>query len=181
MTVDTSNTSEDSVFLTFSINMAVLTYRHELGMNYNFIRPDLIVGSCLQVVTLIFFFSFSITCFRYSELSDCRHLKMLTSSEKLGLRPFFVCSKIRTSSILILEFLKVWKLNHGFFSVAVKNSECDTWNNPRNQRKGLHNFLEKIINVTVILLISVDTLGSTLWPYKSMQGSVKISNIIVLK
>ncbi|XP_031117986.1 phosphoglucan phosphatase DSP4, amyloplastic-like [Ipomoea triloba] len=27
---------------------AVLTYRHELGMNYNFIRPDLIVGSCLQ-------------------------------------------------------------------------------------------------------------------------------------
>ncbi|KAG6765151.1 hypothetical protein POTOM_029169 [Populus tomentosa] len=26
----------------------VLTYRHELGMNYNFIRPDLIVGSCLQ-------------------------------------------------------------------------------------------------------------------------------------
>ncbi|KAG2729695.1 hypothetical protein I3760_01G261800 [Carya illinoinensis] len=27
---------------------AVLTYRHELGMNYNFINPDLIVGSCLQ-------------------------------------------------------------------------------------------------------------------------------------
>ncbi|CAL5404298.1 unnamed protein product [Camellia sinensis] len=27
---------------------AVLTYKHELGMNYNFIRPDLIVGSCLQ-------------------------------------------------------------------------------------------------------------------------------------
>ncbi|XP_029117394.1 phosphoglucan phosphatase DSP4, amyloplastic isoform X1 [Elaeis guineensis] len=27
---------------------AVLTYRHEVGMNYNFIRPDLIVGSCLQ-------------------------------------------------------------------------------------------------------------------------------------
>lgn len=27
---------------------AVLTYRHELGMSYNFIRPDLIVGSCLQ-------------------------------------------------------------------------------------------------------------------------------------
>ncbi|KAF3575044.1 hypothetical protein F2Q69_00061556 [Brassica cretica] len=27
---------------------AVLTYRHELGMNYNFLRPDLIVGSCLQ-------------------------------------------------------------------------------------------------------------------------------------
>ncbi|KAI3997930.1 hypothetical protein MKX01_024922, partial [Papaver californicum] len=25
-----------------------LTYRHELGLNYNFIRPDLIVGSCLQ-------------------------------------------------------------------------------------------------------------------------------------
>ncbi|XP_071721824.1 phosphoglucan phosphatase DSP4, amyloplastic [Rutidosis leptorrhynchoides] len=37
----------------YSINMteamgAVLTYRHELGMNYNFICPDLIVGSCLQ-------------------------------------------------------------------------------------------------------------------------------------
>ncbi|KAK8494990.1 hypothetical protein V6N11_049869 [Hibiscus sabdariffa] len=27
---------------------AVLTYRHDLGMNYNFIGPDLIVGSCLQ-------------------------------------------------------------------------------------------------------------------------------------
>ncbi|KAI5648520.1 hypothetical protein M9H77_34525 [Catharanthus roseus] len=27
---------------------AVLTYRHELGMNYNFICPDMIVGSCLQ-------------------------------------------------------------------------------------------------------------------------------------
>ncbi|KAJ0963568.1 hypothetical protein J5N97_028690 [Dioscorea zingiberensis] len=26
----------------------VLTYRHELGMNYNFILPNLIVGSCLQ-------------------------------------------------------------------------------------------------------------------------------------
>ncbi|KAJ7970522.1 Phosphoglucan phosphatase [Quillaja saponaria] len=38
---------------TYSHNMteamgAVLTYRHELGMSYNFIRPDLIVGSCLQ-------------------------------------------------------------------------------------------------------------------------------------
>ncbi|KAK6929123.1 AMP-activated protein kinase, glycogen-binding domain, partial [Dillenia turbinata] len=37
----------------YSTNMtetmgAVLTYRHELGMNYNFIQPDLIVGSCLQ-------------------------------------------------------------------------------------------------------------------------------------
>ncbi|KAK9158732.1 hypothetical protein Scep_005306 [Stephania cephalantha] len=37
----------------YSTNMtqamgSVLTYRHELGMNYNFIRPDLIVGSCLQ-------------------------------------------------------------------------------------------------------------------------------------
>ncbi|XP_059069765.1 phosphoglucan phosphatase DSP4, amyloplastic isoform X1 [Cryptomeria japonica] len=27
---------------------AVLTYRHELGVNYNFVLPDLIVGSCLQ-------------------------------------------------------------------------------------------------------------------------------------
>lgn len=27
---------------------ASLTYRHELGMNYSFICPDLIVGSCLQ-------------------------------------------------------------------------------------------------------------------------------------
>jgi hypothetical protein len=26
-----------------------LTYRHELGMNYNHVLPDLIVGSCLQV------------------------------------------------------------------------------------------------------------------------------------
>lgn len=34
----------------FSKSFLVLTYRHELGMNYNFIRPDLIVGSCLQVL-----------------------------------------------------------------------------------------------------------------------------------
>ncbi|XP_057836146.2 phosphoglucan phosphatase DSP4, amyloplastic isoform X2 [Cryptomeria japonica] len=38
---------------TYSSNMteamgAVLTYRHEMGMNYNFVLPDLIVGSCLQ-------------------------------------------------------------------------------------------------------------------------------------
>lgn len=25
-----------------------LTYRHEDGINYNFVMPDLIVGSCLQ-------------------------------------------------------------------------------------------------------------------------------------
>ncbi|PWA50247.1 phosphoglucan phosphatase DSP4, amyloplastic [Artemisia annua] len=31
-----------------NVLISVLTYRHELGMNYNFIRPDLIVGSCLQ-------------------------------------------------------------------------------------------------------------------------------------
>lgn len=40
----------------------VLTYRHELGMNYDFIRPDLIVGSCLQVISFChigaFFWSF---------------------------------------------------------------------------------------------------------------------------
>ncbi|KAG8651782.1 phosphoglucan phosphatase DSP4, amyloplastic isoform X2 [Manihot esculenta] len=28
---------------------AVLIYRHDLGMNYNFICPDLIVGSCIQI------------------------------------------------------------------------------------------------------------------------------------
>ncbi|KAG8390544.1 hypothetical protein BUALT_Bualt01G0094500 [Buddleja alternifolia] len=30
---------------------ADLTYRHELGMNYTFILPDLIVGSCLQAIS----------------------------------------------------------------------------------------------------------------------------------
>ncbi|PSR98055.1 Phosphoglucan phosphatase DSP4 [Actinidia chinensis var. chinensis] len=45
--------AEEEKSETYSSNMteamgAVLTYRHELGMNYNFIRPDLIVGSCLQ-------------------------------------------------------------------------------------------------------------------------------------
>ncbi|KAB2033531.1 hypothetical protein ERO13_D04G021000v2 [Gossypium hirsutum] len=50
----TSNSdSEGKKSETYSHDMteamgAVLTYRHELGMNYNFIRPDLIVGSCLQ-------------------------------------------------------------------------------------------------------------------------------------
>ncbi|KAL8171033.1 hypothetical protein V2J09_022837 [Rumex salicifolius] len=38
-----------AVSLNLTTSNAVLTYRHELGMNYNFIRPDLIVGSCLQV------------------------------------------------------------------------------------------------------------------------------------
>ncbi|GJS83585.1 phosphoglucan phosphatase DSP4, amyloplastic [Tanacetum coccineum] len=50
------NLGRDAVFQTsvfdYSIVVGdmsvVLTYRHELGMNYNFIRPDLIVGSCLQ-------------------------------------------------------------------------------------------------------------------------------------
>ncbi|XP_022765509.1 phosphoglucan phosphatase DSP4, amyloplastic-like isoform X3 [Durio zibethinus] len=48
-----SSDSEEGKSEIYSHNMteamgAVLTYRHELGMNYNFIRPDLIVGSCLQ-------------------------------------------------------------------------------------------------------------------------------------
>ncbi|KAM7265563.1 hypothetical protein ACFE04_003246 [Oxalis oulophora] len=47
------NGSEEQKSDVYSTNMteamgAVLTYRHELGMNYNFICPDLIVGSCLQ-------------------------------------------------------------------------------------------------------------------------------------
>ncbi|KAF5790103.1 putative tyrosine specific protein phosphatase [Helianthus annuus] len=50
-TEDTKESEEKSDI--YSNNMteamgAVLTYRHELGMNYNFITPDLIVGSCLQ-------------------------------------------------------------------------------------------------------------------------------------
>lgn len=36
---------------TISVN-AALTYRHELGMNYAYVLPDLIVGSCLQVSSL---------------------------------------------------------------------------------------------------------------------------------
>nr|XP_043616630.1 phosphoglucan phosphatase DSP4, amyloplastic-like [Erigeron canadensis] len=45
--------SEEEKSEVYSSNMteamgAVLTYRHELGMNYDFISPDLIVGSCLQ-------------------------------------------------------------------------------------------------------------------------------------
>ncbi|XP_022892567.1 phosphoglucan phosphatase DSP4, amyloplastic-like isoform X3 [Olea europaea var. sylvestris] len=48
-----SDTEKNEKSETYSHDMtaamgAVLTYRHELGMNYNFIRPDLIVGSCLQ-------------------------------------------------------------------------------------------------------------------------------------
>ncbi|XP_052198680.1 phosphoglucan phosphatase DSP4, amyloplastic [Diospyros lotus] len=48
-----SSNAEEKKSEIYSNNMteamgAVLTYRHELGMNYNFIRPDIIVGSCLQ-------------------------------------------------------------------------------------------------------------------------------------
>jgi len=39
----------------FFLVTIALTYRHEHGMNYNFIRPDLIVGSCLQVLVTSFF------------------------------------------------------------------------------------------------------------------------------
>lgn len=51
-TSDSSEVKEEKSEI-YSTNMTeamgtVLTYRHELGMNYNFIRPDLIVGSCLQ-------------------------------------------------------------------------------------------------------------------------------------
>ncbi|GFP90981.1 phosphoglucan phosphatase dsp4 amyloplastic [Phtheirospermum japonicum] len=50
---ENENSKMDEKSETYSHDMtaamgAVLTYRHELGMNYNFIRPDLIVGSCLQ-------------------------------------------------------------------------------------------------------------------------------------
>ncbi|KAI3520393.1 hypothetical protein L1887_09787 [Cichorium endivia] len=51
--MDGATAKEEEKSDVYSTNMteamgAVLTYRHELGMNYNFIRPDLIVGSCLQ-------------------------------------------------------------------------------------------------------------------------------------
>ncbi|MCO5584705.1 hypothetical protein L7F22_038637 [Adiantum nelumboides] len=42
-----SKSDEYSSTMTHAMG-AVLTYRHELGMNYNFVLPDLIVGSCLQ-------------------------------------------------------------------------------------------------------------------------------------
>jgi hypothetical protein len=45
--LDVSSSSHYS-FLTWS--STDLTYRHEVGMDFNFIRPDLIVGSCLQVI-----------------------------------------------------------------------------------------------------------------------------------
>ncbi|KAI9124386.1 hypothetical protein K1719_004308 [Acacia pycnantha] len=50
---DSADVKEEEKSETYSHNMteamgAVLTYRHELGINYNFIRPDIIVGSCLQ-------------------------------------------------------------------------------------------------------------------------------------
>ncbi|XVF82977.1 hypothetical protein PTKIN_Ptkin16aG0095700 [Pterospermum kingtungense] len=50
---ESSSDAEGKISEIYSHNMtaamgAVLTYRHDLGMNYNFIRPDLIVGSCLQ-------------------------------------------------------------------------------------------------------------------------------------
>ncbi|ESW16300.1 hypothetical protein PHAVU_007G145000 [Phaseolus vulgaris] len=48
-----SANKEEEKSETYSHNMTeamgvVLSYKHELGMNYNFIRPDLIVGSCPQ-------------------------------------------------------------------------------------------------------------------------------------
>eukprot|EP00252_Welwitschia_mirabilis_P011425 TRINITY_DN2567_c0_g1_i3.p1 TRINITY_DN2567_c0_g1~~TRINITY_DN2567_c0_g1_i3.p1 ORF type:complete len:417 (-),score=88.01 TRINITY_DN2567_c0_g1_i3:129-1379(-) len=55
MDVEAGNTDETEKEKSevYSSNMskamgAVLTYRHELGMNYNFVLPNLIVGSCPQ-------------------------------------------------------------------------------------------------------------------------------------
>lgn len=50
---DTANKDTDEKSDEYSEEMqqkmgTLLTYRHEAGMNYNFILPDLIVGSCLQ-------------------------------------------------------------------------------------------------------------------------------------
>ncbi|CAN6487154.1 unnamed protein product [Victoria cruziana] len=51
--LDKKLTDEGEKSEIYSSNMAramgaALTYRHELGMNYNFICPDVIIGSCLQ-------------------------------------------------------------------------------------------------------------------------------------
>ncbi|GJY76623.1 phosphoglucan phosphatase DSP4, amyloplastic [Tanacetum coccineum] len=51
--IDIEDAKDEEKSDVYSSNMteamgAVLTYRHELGMNYDFISPDLIVGSCLQ-------------------------------------------------------------------------------------------------------------------------------------
>jgi len=92
---------------------SVLTYKHELGMNYNFIRPDLIVGSCPQVS---FFFSIVYTwsnyvksylvlwllLFFFSQIASL--LTMLRSCAELEWKLYFAYSKIQTLSILINLF-----------------------------------------------------------------------------
>ncbi|KAK9124039.1 hypothetical protein Sjap_013641 [Stephania japonica] len=55
---------------------AVLTYRHELGMNYNYIRPDLIVGSCLQLILVRYFGVDIIAIQEYAkQYSDIEHIR----------------------------------------------------------------------------------------------------------
>lgn len=80
---------------------AVLTYRHELGMNYNFIRPDLIVGSCLQVMRNFLFLKHIIllTSFFFYLPKNDRLLRMWTSFAVFELKLFFACNKIQISSI----------------------------------------------------------------------------------
>lgn len=45
---DKKKADEYSSTMQQAMGDAALTYRHELGMNYAFVLPDLIVGSCLQ-------------------------------------------------------------------------------------------------------------------------------------
>ena len=100
-------------FLTWSVT--VLTYRHELGMNYNFIRPDLIVGSCLQVILVPKFNNVDQVCHFscdhmivvFSTLPIARLLKMLTSFVVLEWKRFFACSRIQTWSIQNNFLIKV--------------------------------------------------------------------------
>lgn len=43
------------VWFLFLFMSAALEYRHELGMNFAYVLPDLIVGSCLQVSSEMIF------------------------------------------------------------------------------------------------------------------------------
>ncbi|KAK6136145.1 hypothetical protein DH2020_030118 [Rehmannia glutinosa] len=76
---ENENSKMDEKSETYSHDMtaamgAVLTYRHELGMNYNFIRPDLIVGSCLQFFR---YFGVNIAAIREyaNSCDDIQHLR----------------------------------------------------------------------------------------------------------
>lgn len=85
------------IWFFFYLYDIVLTYRHELGMNYNFIRPDLIVGSCLQVIIVFDIFFFNLYIIKHhpphylfhSDSTKCQTPEDVDKLRSIGVKTIF--------------------------------------------------------------------------------------------